>query len=119
MALMNCPECGRKNISESKDLCPICGFDIRGFNERAEREQRKDVKIMLLKRIVLSVLAITTVIIIINVVAANQKLKSFKSAVNEFCGVWDDMIEATGLPAEKLCTYCWSGVSGTCDKAEK
>lgn len=21
----------------------------------------------------------------------------------------DDMIEATGLPAEKLCTYCWSG----------
>ena len=28
----------------------------------------------------------------------------------------DDMIEATGLPAEKLCTYCWSGISGTCDK---
>ena len=21
----------------------------------------------------------------------------------------DDLIEATGLPAEKLCTYCWSG----------
>ncbi len=21
----------------------------------------------------------------------------------------DDMIEATGLPAEKLCTYCWNG----------
>ncbi|MBQ9921716.1 MAG: amidophosphoribosyltransferase, partial [Clostridia bacterium] len=21
----------------------------------------------------------------------------------------DDMIEATGLPEEKLCTYCWSG----------
>ena len=21
----------------------------------------------------------------------------------------DDMIEATGLPREKLCTYCWSG----------
>jgi len=21
----------------------------------------------------------------------------------------DDMIEATGLPEEKLCTYCWTG----------
>jgi amidophosphoribosyltransferase len=21
----------------------------------------------------------------------------------------DDMIESTGLPAEKLCTYCWNG----------
>ena len=21
----------------------------------------------------------------------------------------DDMIEATGLPREKLCTYCWDG----------
>ena len=21
----------------------------------------------------------------------------------------DDMIEAIGLPAEKICTYCWSG----------
>ena len=21
----------------------------------------------------------------------------------------DDMIEATGLPAENLCTYCWNG----------
>jgi amidophosphoribosyltransferase len=21
----------------------------------------------------------------------------------------DDMLEATGLPADKLCTYCWNG----------
>jgi len=21
----------------------------------------------------------------------------------------DDVIEATGLPADKLCTYCWNG----------
>ena len=25
----------------------------------------------------------------------------------------DDMIEATGLPEDQLCTYCWSGKSGT------
>ena len=25
-----------------------------------------------------------------------------------FCRL-DDMIEATGLPKEKLCTYCWDG----------
>ena len=26
----------------------------------------------------------------------------------------DDMIEATGLPVEKLCTYCWNGKEGGC-----
>jgi len=25
----------------------------------------------------------------------------------------DDMIEATGIPEENLCTYCWSGKSGS------
>jgi amidophosphoribosyltransferase len=25
-----------------------------------------------------------------------------------FCRL-DDMIDATGLPKEKLCTYCWDG----------
>ncbi len=30
----------------------------------------------------------------------------------------DDMIEATGLPAEKLCTYCWSGIPGNCSDEE-
>ena len=25
----------------------------------------------------------------------------------------DDMIEATGLPEDQLCTYCWSGKKGT------
>lgn len=28
----------------------------------------------------------------------------------------DDMIEATGLPEDQLCTYCWSGKSGQHDK---
>lgn len=26
----------------------------------------------------------------------------------------DDLVEAIGLPKEKLCTYCWDGVEGTC-----
>ena len=24
----------------------------------------------------------------------------------------DDLVEAIGLPKEKLCTYCWDGVEG-------
>ena len=24
----------------------------------------------------------------------------------------DDLVEAIGLPKEKLCTYCWGGVEG-------
>ena len=34
-----------------------------------------------------------------------QKLNFTTLAYNRL----DDMIEATGLPKEKLCTYCWDG----------
>ena len=26
----------------------------------------------------------------------------------------DDMVEAIGLPREKLCTYCWTGACSRC-----
>lgn len=54
---------------------------------------------------------------------ANPESEKYNNMVNEICRQLhftslkyhrlDDMIEATGLPAEKLCTYCWSGKSGT------
>ena len=30
----------------------------------------------------------------------------------------DDLVDAIGLPKEKLCTYCWDGCEGCAKKAE-
>ena len=51
MALINCPECGRKNILEDTESCPTCGFKIKEFNEQATKEQNRDAKIALFKKI--------------------------------------------------------------------
>ncbi len=50
---------------------------------------------------------------------ADPDSERYKNMVDEICKELhftslryhrlDDMIEATGLPADKLCTYCWSG----------
>ena len=50
---------------------------------------------------------------------ADPDSQRYKNMVNEICNELhftslryhrlDDLIEATGLPEEKLCTYCWSG----------
>ncbi len=34
MALVQCPECGRKNVSSMAEACPDCGFPIRDYFER-------------------------------------------------------------------------------------
>ncbi|MBQ5316132.1 MAG: hypothetical protein J6I96_01105 [Oscillospiraceae bacterium] len=39
MALINCPECGKENISSSAVSCPNCGFDIRGWQQRIDNER--------------------------------------------------------------------------------
>ena len=31
MALVECPECGRKNVSDTAKVCPNCGFEIREY----------------------------------------------------------------------------------------
>ena len=31
MALINCPECGRENVSETAIACPCCGFNIKEY----------------------------------------------------------------------------------------
>ena len=33
MSLVNCPECGRKKVSDSAESCPECGFGIRSYYE--------------------------------------------------------------------------------------
>lgn len=29
MALVKCPECGRENVSDTAEVCPNCGFNIK------------------------------------------------------------------------------------------
>ncbi len=35
MALVNCPECGRENVSDTALSCPSCGFNLREYYERS------------------------------------------------------------------------------------
>lgn len=41
MALINCPECGRENVSNSAEYCPSCGYGIRAHFERIKKEEQK------------------------------------------------------------------------------
>ena len=44
MALINCPECGRQNISDTAIACPQCGFAIREYTETRQQEQTKELQ---------------------------------------------------------------------------
>lgn len=44
MALINCPECGKQNISDTALACPQCGFAIREYTEAKQREQTKGIQ---------------------------------------------------------------------------
>lgn len=41
MALINCPECGRNNVSDSAGACPGCGFDLKSYSEKIKAEARR------------------------------------------------------------------------------
>lgn len=45
MALINCPECGKENVSDSAIACPNCGYNIKAHTDRVKAEiaiQRKN-----------------------------------------------------------------------------
>ena len=44
MALITCPECGRKNVSDSAVACPDCGFGIREYYTHIQEQQQKEGK---------------------------------------------------------------------------
>lgn len=44
MALITCPECGRKNVSDSAVACPDCGFGIREYYTHLQEQQQKEEK---------------------------------------------------------------------------
>lgn len=50
MALINCPECGKQNISDTALACPHCGFAVREHTESKQREQQKDSHLDVIKQ---------------------------------------------------------------------
>lgn len=44
MALIQCPECGRKNVSDTASACPECGFDVRAYSQERLRQQQAVVQ---------------------------------------------------------------------------
>ena len=52
MALITCPNCGSKNISDYKTLCPVCGVPLSNFDDHSlaqkyqdEKNERKSVRL--------------------------------------------------------------------------
>lgn len=41
MALINCPECGKENVSNSAESCPICGYGIKKHFDELKLEEEK------------------------------------------------------------------------------
>ena len=40
MALINCPECGKENVSDQAAQCPNCGYDIRKHLQEIQEKKR-------------------------------------------------------------------------------
>lgn len=39
MALVNCPECGRENVSDSAESCPNCGYGVKAHFELIKKQE--------------------------------------------------------------------------------
>lgn len=42
MALINCPECGKENVSDSAETCPACGYPIESYCKKINIEEKKN-----------------------------------------------------------------------------
>jgi hypothetical protein len=60
MALINCPECNRSEVSDSSEACPGCGFNLNKLYKKKEKDKvivatkRKISKILTVFMILLS-----------------------------------------------------------------
>lgn len=77
MALIKCPECNRE-FSEDKESCPMCGFKIKEFNQQAEKQQKKDANVGIIKKIVIGIIAVILIIVAINIISAIRNYNLFK-----------------------------------------
>lgn len=67
MALINCPECGRNNVSDSAKRCPGCGYPICG--EAKSKTMLKDNP----KLVIGGIVAFAIVIFILVVISSEEK----------------------------------------------
>lgn len=44
MALINCPECGKENVSDSAETCPSCGYGIKAYYQAIETKKIEEEK---------------------------------------------------------------------------
>lgn len=43
MALINCPECGKENVSDSAECCPVCGYPVKKhFDEIRQKKEEQE-----------------------------------------------------------------------------
>lgn len=45
MALVNCPECGKKNVSDMAEACPECGYAIKHYYQKMKEEKERQDKL--------------------------------------------------------------------------
>lgn len=43
MALVNCPECGRENVSDSAETCPNCGYPVKKYFQEVKEKQQEEI----------------------------------------------------------------------------
>lgn len=41
MALVKCPECGKENVSDSAEMCPECGYNVKEHFLKIEQEENE------------------------------------------------------------------------------
>lgn len=39
MALINCPECGRKGVSDTAESCPGCGYNVKAYFDEIKQKE--------------------------------------------------------------------------------
>lgn len=75
MALVKCPECGRENVSDSAQVCPNCGFNVKEYmDEQKEKESevliqnRGTKKVGFMQKIGLLIIKLLPIFVIIIIV---------------------------------------------------
>lgn len=99
MALINCPECGKENVSDSAEACPNCGYGIKAHFEkikqdgeqerqnklaemaREEAEKRKEKRINFLLKYKKAFIIIGALVIILAAVSIGMYYKSMQTDI--------------------------------------
>ncbi len=81
MDTIKCPEC-RKEISDTSDICPFCGYIINDCTEKTPKWK----KIAL--NIIISLIALLIFIFAVNKISYHSKVNYYKSIVDEFVDYW-------------------------------